>query len=63
MRLIATVRLAWSVGLSVCALQKRLNRSRCRLGWGLGTTAKGAIWREEGRPPHITRTCGGGIDV
>jgi len=46
MRPIATDRVAWTVSLSVCLsqssdLQKRLNRSRwrlgCTLGWARGT--------------------------
>jgi len=41
MQPIVTDRVAWSVGLFVglsqsWALQKRLNRSRCLLGWGFG---------------------------
>jgi len=44
-----THRLAWSVCLSVClsrsrALQKRLNRSRCRLGMDLGGPMKALLY-------------------
>jgi len=45
---IVTDRVAWFVGLSVCLLQqwylqKRLNRSRCRLAWGFVLTKEPSI--------------------
>ena len=68
MRSIITDRVAWSVGLSVgqsvTLVQKRLNRMRCRLGWGLGWARepcirlvqipawKGAIFEERRRRSH-----------
>jgi len=65
MRPIVTDRVAWFVGLSVTqwALQKQLDRSRCRLGCGLGwprepcirwgsrcRDAKGQFWGGKGSP-------------
>ena len=59
-RPIVTNGVAWSVGLSVrlsrlSALQKRLNRSRCRLEYGLGW-AQGSITRWSVRWSNLTNT-------
>ena len=58
MHSVATDGVAWSVCRSVClsrpwALQKRLNRSKCRLGCGRGWSQYGNVEGEKGRP----KTC------
>jgi len=66
MQPIVADRVAWSVGLSVCrsvtvvSPAKRLNRSRCRLGCGLGERKEACVtWEHNGASWRIrlNRSC------